>query len=96
MAKPAVTEYSVVKKIENDDGSRYALLRVNPLTGRTHQIRVHLASIGHPIVGDAMYGRKVKTGTMSRLMLHAFVLEFSDDAGNRFVFEAPLPGDFPS
>jgi 23S rRNA pseudouridine1911/1915/1917 synthase len=93
MAKPSVTEYSVVKKITKDDKVEYALLKVSPKTGRTHQIRVHLASIGHPIVGDALYGKKIKTAA-PRLMLHASVLEFSDDNGNRFVFEAPLPEDF--
>jgi 23S rRNA pseudouridine1911/1915/1917 synthase len=104
MAKPAVTEYSVVKTIVkgggNDDDAagsdneRYALLKVNPLTGRTHQIRVHLASIGHPIVGDLLYGKKADAAIAPRLMLHAAVLMFSDDAGNRFEFEVPLPSDF--
>jgi 23S rRNA pseudouridine1911/1915/1917 synthase len=97
MAKPAVTEYSVVKTITRSGGGdkeRYSLLKVNPLTGRTHQIRVHLASIGHPIVGDALYGRKADAATAPRLMLHAAALTFSDDAGNRFEFEVPLPPDF--
>ena len=97
MAKPAVTEYFVVE----DLGDR-ALLRVNPLTGRTHQIRVHLASIGHPIVGDALYGKKPPRDSTPlhaavsppRLMLHAAALAFSDDGGNGFEFEAPLPSDF--
>jgi len=92
MAKAAITEYSVVKAM----GDR-ALLKVNPKTGRTHQIRVHLASIGHPIVGDALYGRKIGAGGVvgaGRLMLHAGAITFSDDAGNRFEFESPLPADF--
>jgi 23S rRNA-/tRNA-specific pseudouridylate synthase len=96
MAKPAVTEYSVVKTIAKDDGDnkQCALLKVNPLTGRTHQIRVHLASIGHPIVGDTLYGRKADAASAPRLMLHASALTFSDGSGNRFEFEAPLPDDF--
>ncbi len=105
MAKPAVTEYEVVKEIDapanaGGDGERRALLKVNPKTGRTHQIRVHLASIGHPIVGDLLYGKKVRNARHGeivdrpRLMLHAAALEFSDDAGNRFEFEAPLPPEF--
>jgi 23S rRNA pseudouridine1911/1915/1917 synthase len=108
MAKPAVTEYSVVKTIASngggDDGGnagdkgQYALLKVSPLTGRTHQIRVHLASIGHPIVGDVLYGKKLPRGvdaaSSPRLMLHAAALMFSDDVGNRFEFEVPLPPDF--
>ena len=68
MAKSAVTEYSVVKIFDKgDNGSeQYALLKVNPKTGRTHQIRVHLASIGHPIVGDMLYGRKPVRGKTAR------------------------------
>ena len=89
MAKPAVTEYSVLKLFKDR-----ALLKVSPKTGRTHQIRVHLASIGTPIVGDALYGGKAHKDSARRLMLHAAGLEFSDDGGNHFVFEAPLPGDF--
>jgi 23S rRNA pseudouridine1911/1915/1917 synthase len=96
MAKSAVTEYSVVKVMTRSDGDKegYALLKVNPLTGRTHQIRVHLASIGHPIVGDPLYGRKADAVSASRLMLHAAALMFSDAVGNRFEFEVPAPSDF--
>jgi len=108
MVKPAVTEYSVVKTIARSGGGdddaaagdkeRYALLKVNPLTGRTHQIRVHLASIGHPIVGDALYGgkssRRSAAAVPQRLMLHAAAISFSDDDGNRFEFEIPLSPDF--
>jgi 23S rRNA pseudouridine1911/1915/1917 synthase len=105
MAKPAVTEYSVVKTIARSGGGdsagdkeQYSLLKVSPLTGRTHQIRVHLASIGHPIVGDALYGKKLPRGADAapapRLMLHAAALIFSDDAGNSFEFGVPLPSDF--
>lgn len=87
MAKDAVTNYAVVKTF----GDR-ALLEVTPLTGRTHQIRVHLASIGHPIVGDVLYGGKKNTAP--RLMLHAGAMEFPYAAGKCFVFEALLPPDF--
>ncbi|MBI2515004.1 RluA family pseudouridine synthase, partial [Candidatus Wolfebacteria bacterium] len=65
MEKAAVTEYKVLKNFNfprqsasSPRQSAFSLLRVTPLTGRTHQIRVHLASIGHPIVGDALYGKK--------------------------------------
>ncbi len=107
MAKPAVTEYEVKEKYEAEKERSYALLEVHPQTGRTHQIRVHLASIGHPIVGDRLYGpgrdRRGKRHAedpaafpATRLMLHAEALEFSDLKGNRFTFEAPLPEDFLS
>ncbi len=97
MAKPAVTEYEVVEA--SNDG-QYALLRVRPKTGRTHQIRVHLASIGHPIVGDPLYGgRRARLSANghavpSRLMLHAASLGFTDADGGRYEFEAPLPPEF--
>jgi len=96
MAKPAVTEYSVIKKIIGKaDGEQYALLKVNPKTGRTHQIRVHVASIGHPIVGDTLYGRNPsRTEAVPRLMLHAAAIAFEDDDGNSFEFEVPTPPDF--
>jgi 23S rRNA pseudouridine1911/1915/1917 synthase len=89
MAKPATTEYSIAKKFKE-----YALLKVSPRTGRTHQIRVHLASIGHPIVGDALYGKKSQPDFTRRLMLHAASLSFVDNSGSRFDFEAPKPRDF--
>lgn len=89
MAKPAITEYSVAQKM-----GQFSLLKVSPKTGRTHQIRVHLASIGHPIVGDPIYGKRPQPPFASRLMLHAAVLEFSDSGGSRFVFESPLPVAF--
>ncbi len=89
MAKPAITEYSVMKTFPHT-----ALLSVHPKTGRTHQIRVHLASIGTPIMGDPLYGGKHREDHAHRLMLHAAALEFSDGDGHHFVFEAPLPRDF--
>jgi 23S rRNA pseudouridine1911/1915/1917 synthase len=93
MAKPAVTEYSVVKEIEKD-GEPYSLLQVNPKTGRTHQIRVHLASIGHPILGDELYGSKKQPAFVHRLMLHAKLLSFIDEKGGLLEFEAPTPLGF--
>jgi len=83
MAKPAVTEYVVVKTVRLSDGggreNQFSLLSVHPKTGRTHQIRVHLASIGHPVVGDPMYGgkKRIQPVWATRLMLHAASIEFS-------------------
>jgi 23S rRNA pseudouridine1911/1915/1917 synthase len=99
MARSAVTDYSVEKIFEKERKEQYALLKVMPKTGRTHQIRVHLASIGHPIVGDVLYGKKSAKNEEEkfsgcRLMLHAASLAFSDNAGNSFDFEAPLPAGF--
>lgn len=82
----------------------FSLVEVEPKTGRTHQIRVHLASIGHPIVGDRLYGRRSQPEWAKRLMLHATSLEFPllEDlprhtrvkAGRRFKVEAEPPGDY--
>ena len=69
-----------------------SLLEVLPRTGRTHQIRVHLASIGHPIIGDKLYG--VKLSDAARQMLHATSLEFDAPDGGHLKIEAPLPEDF--
>lgn len=69
-----------------------ALLEVEPVTGRTHQIRVHLAAIGHPIIGDRVYGKP--SPYIARQFLHASRLAFAMPLGNRLVeFESPLPPD---
>jgi len=74
-----------------------ALLEVSPRTGRTHQIRVHLAAAGHPVVGDAVYGRDRKLASrlgLDRPFLHAARLEFEHPmTGERLELEEPLPDD---
>lgn len=88
--KVAITDYTVQK--EYPDGR--ALLELKPLTGRTHQLRVHLAHLGCPIVGDAVYGH---AHYGDRLMLHAYRLEISipgQDGAERRTFTALLPADF--
>jgi 23S rRNA pseudouridine1911/1915/1917 synthase len=88
--RPAITEFHTLESF--NDGS--ALLEVALLTGRTHQIRVHLAYIGAPLVGDRVYGfRKGKRGP-GRQFLHAARLCFDHPlTGERLCFEAPLPPD---
>ena len=73
-----------------------ALLELRPETGRMHQLRVHLASIGSPIAGDARYGGALRLANapVPRLMLHAASLEFPHPAGGSKRIEAPLPPDF--
>ena len=74
-----------------------SLLRVRPHTGRTHQIRVHLAHIGHPIVGDKVYGRQRRSPTAPRQMLHAATLRFRHpSSGELMAVSADLPADFQS
>ena len=85
--RPARTEYRVLKYIDN-----YSLLEVTPETGRTHQIRVHLAAIGYPVVGDATYG--VRSTSLSRQFVHASRLGFRLPSSGEYVeFEAALPPD---
>lgn len=87
--REAVTRYRVREEVA---GGRYALLEVEPVTGRTHQIRVHMATIGHPIVGDATYGKR--SAVVGRQFLHASRLAFEMPLSRRTVeFESPLPPD---
>lgn len=83
--KPAETFYRVLKS----DGE-HALLELKPTTGRTHQLRVHLQYLGHPIVGDVVYGVE----KAPRMYLHAGALELTLPGGERRVFEASLPPEF--
>lgn len=84
-SKHAVTHYTV---LESGDG--ISLLEIRTDTGRKHQIRVHLADIGHPIVGDERYGKK---STANRLGLHASYLRFAHPlTGHPVEFTSPLPG----
>jgi len=89
MSKEALTQYKVI-----DSMGDYSYLEIYPKTGRTHQIRVHLASIGHPIIGDTLYGRKKDESGASRQMLHAWMLELDAKPGKAFKFQADLPEDF--
>ena len=87
--REATTRYRVREEIA---GGKYSLLEVEPVTGRTHQIRVHLAAVGHPVVGDATYGRP--SAAVGRQFLHAHKLAFAMPLGGRTVeFESPLPAD---
>jgi len=87
--RPAQTEYRVLETL--DDTS---LVEAKLLTGRTHQIRVHLASIGYPIVGDRLYGRRKARHGLGRQFLHAWRLAFDlPRSGERVTFLAPLPDD---
>ena len=92
MVKEAVTEYKSIKYIEKDD-RHFTLVEIYPKTGRTHQIRVHMASLGHPIIGDKMYGKAENPWDVKRQFLHAKSLEFSLLDGKRIKIEAVLPND---
>jgi RluA family pseudouridine synthase len=80
------------------EASGAALLELDPETGRMHQLRVHLASVGRPIAGDARYGGVLAVGgaPVPRLMLHAAALSFPHPAGGEMRLEAPMPEDMAS
>jgi RluA family pseudouridine synthase len=89
--KPAVTIIEKARRLDNE----LTLLSVRPLTGRTHQIRVHLASVGFPIIGDPVYGRD--NSSFSRLALHCELLSFPHPyTGTDCIITAPLPEDMPT
>jgi len=85
--------YIRVNRFSHPHESAYTLLSVWPKTGRTHQIRVHLASIQHPVVGDTLYGPKTSPFNLKRLFLHAESLEFSLENGRRMKIESGLPNE---
>ena len=82
--KMAVTHYKVLAENEKE-----SLVELRPVTGRTHQLRVHMAYLGAPIKGDRVYGR-----SSDRLYLHAAELEITIPTSDRRVFEAPVPPEF--
>lgn len=90
--KPSLTHWQVLQR---DEPNRRTRLRLEPVTGRTHQLRVHLMSIGHAIVGDDLYGTGADTGAApgARLLLHACELRFDHPAGGgtcHFISPAPF------
>lgn len=85
--KPALTHYEVVQYCATE-----AMVALTPVTGRSHQLRVHMLALGHPILGDRLYGSPTVIASASRLQLHAETLAFSHPAtGQRLQFSAPLP-----
>lgn len=87
--REAVTEYKVLKEFNN-----FSLLEVMPKTGRMHQIRIHLFSINHPVIGDKLYKLKnIKLIQAQRQMLHAEQIKFKL-FGKNYSFSSPIPNDF--
>ena len=91
--KPAQTRFRLSRGYRD-----YSLLQCQPLTGRTHQIRVHAAHVGHPLAGDERYGdpdanAKLAAQGLKRLFLHAQSIAFPDESGNEVHFTAPLADD---
>jgi len=95
-ARDALTIYRVTRRFPH-----FTLVEAEPHTGRTHQIRVHFAALGHPVVGDTLYGAPAKftvggvaRKTLERNFLHAAAIEFHHPKNGKLLhFEAPLPGE---
>jgi 23S rRNA pseudouridine1911/1915/1917 synthase len=87
--RDAITEYRTLESF-----SAHTLLEVHPLTGRTHQIRVHMAFLGCPVVADMVYGKRKPTVELDRHFLHAYRLKILLPGERQArIFEAPLPQD---
>src|SRR3989338_9465737 len=88
--REATTEYKVIKRLKN-----FTYLEVRPKTGRTHQIRVHMKYINHPIVCDELYNPEGSCPKgISRMALHAVSIEFKNLKGEVVKVESPLPKEF--
>ncbi len=88
--RDAITEYKVLQK-----NNEFSFLEINLKTGRTHQIRVHMKAINHPVVGDKLYAPKRDSALgFERVALHAFSVEFILLSGEKVKVEASLPNDF--
>ncbi len=87
--KMSLTRYEVLERLKAS-----TILEVSIVTGRRHQIRAHMYSIEHPVIGDRMYGDPARQAKYPRLMLHSWKLKFQDTAEKTLSFEAYPPADF--
>ncbi|MEI8175202.1 MAG: RluA family pseudouridine synthase [bacterium] len=89
--REAITEYKVLKRFENNK-LKYSFLEIRPKTGRTHQIRVHMKYLNHPVVCDSLYAPKEPCPKgLKRLALHAKSIEFQNLKGKTIKIESPVP-----
>ncbi|HHE71587.1 MAG TPA: RluA family pseudouridine synthase [Chloroflexi bacterium] len=92
--KPARTRWHILRRLRDDRGHDFTLVDVQLLTGRTHQIRVHMAWMGYPLAGDSVYGTKATASFAPRQFLHARELSFDHPvSGEHLHFQADLPED---
>lgn len=75
--KAALTHYRVLSYAQNDDNQITTLLELTPVTGRSHQLRVHMLCLGHPIIGDRLYAHPLALNASNRLQLHAQMLQIT-------------------
>lgn len=93
--RPAITRYVTQKKFTDEQGNKYSVVSLFPETGRTHQLRVHMKSLQHPIIGDGLYAPKtVGLLGFNRVALHARKITFKDLDKKEHIIEAPLPNEF--
>ncbi len=90
--KKAVTRFDVVERTQDEKGQPYSLVALYPITGRSHQLRVHMLALGHPILGDRLYAHEEALSMAPRLQLHAESLSFSHPThGHWQHFQTPIP-----
>lgn len=88
--KLAISHYKILKSYKD-----YSLLSIAPETGRTHQIRIHMAEIGHPVLGDMLYGKNhLKNRSMGRHMLHAYKLIINHPLKEKIIIKTRMPDEF--
>jgi tRNA pseudouridine32 synthase/23S rRNA pseudouridine746 synthase len=89
LGKPSLTRWRV---LGHDEAGQTTRVELEPITGRSHQLRVHLREVGHPILGDALYAPAAVQALSPRLLLHAWSLRFTHPVtGESLVFEQPAP-----
>jgi len=90
--REAITEYKVLKRFKDKKGNKFTFLEIKPKTGRTHQIRVHMKFLNHPVVCDSLYNPKgFCPKGLNRLTLHAKSIEFKNLKDKVFKIESKLP-----
>ena len=95
MLREAITEYRVLKRLEDKKGNKFSYLELHPKTGRTHQIRVHMKFLNHPIICDSLYNpNNPCPKNISHLALHARFIEFKNLKKEIIKIESPIPLEF--
>lgn len=93
--KEAFTEYQVLSTVQSAKFNELNLVKLNPTTGRRHQLRIHLSTLGHPILGDSVYGNGLNKSSKNSLFLHASTLEFRHPENKMMLsLQAKLPAKF--
>lgn len=87
--RKAISEYEVISEVDG-----FSLVRVHIITGRTHQIRVHMTNLNHPLLGDPVYGNFKHKFNLDHPLLHCIYLAFTDKDGEKMVFNKEAPEEF--